>query len=75
MQPLPLQIPGFMELAVILLIFLILAVPVALLVGLVLVLRRRSEDSQSKGETIEELETRVSKLETKIEDRQRDVEE
>lgn len=72
MQPLPLQVPGFMELAVIVLIFLMLAVPVALLVGLVLVLRRRSEASRSNGETIEELETRVADLETKMEDLQRD---
>ena len=72
MQPLPLQVPGFMELAVILLIFLILAVPVALLVGLVLLLRRRSEGAQSEGETVEELETRVAALETKIEDLQND---
>lgn len=72
MQPLPLQVPGFMELAVILLIFLLLAVPVALLVGLVLLLRRRSERGQPEGETIEELESRVAALETKIEDLQDD---
>ncbi len=74
MQPLPLQVPGLVELGVIFLIFLILAVPVALLVGLIILLRRRSEGSQSEQETIDELETRVAELEAEIEDLEHDTE-
>lgn len=68
MQPLPLQVPGFTELAVIALIFIILALPVALLIGLILWLRGRSEDATSKQKTIEDLEEKVAELEGQIED-------
>lgn len=70
MNPLPLQVPGFTELAVIALIFLILALPVVLLVVLVLWLRSRSGGTQSKAETIEELETKVAELESQVEELQ-----
>lgn len=67
MQPLPLQVPGFMELAVIVLIFAILAVPVALLIGLVIWLRRRSESAEPTEDEIEELEAKVAELEAQVE--------
>lgn len=68
MQPLPLQVPGFMELAVIALIFIILALPVALIIGLIFWLRGRTDDATSKEATVEELEKQVAELEAQIED-------
>ena len=63
-------IPGGMELAVMLLVFLLFAAPVGLvLLGVVLLLRRRS-GSNELDERITELEAEVESLQDSIDDTQ-----
>lgn len=68
MQLLPLQVPGAMELFVILLIFVILAIPVLLVLGLLWYLRRRSDDRKAPSQRIRDLEARVAELESLLEE-------
>ena len=68
---LPLQVPGAMELAVIVLIFLKLGIPVVAFVALVWLCRRRSADEENDESTrVEELGSRVAELEGELESRQ-----
>ncbi len=66
MYPLPLQVPGGIELLVIGLIFVILAIPVALVVVLVVLFMRRSGDDSASEDRIAELEARVEDLESEL---------
>lgn len=67
MSPLPLQVPGGIELFIIGMIFVILAIPVALLVILIVLLRRRSKEDSGSEDRIDELEARVEELESELE--------
>ena len=61
MQPLPLQIPGGIELVVIFLIFFVLLIPVALVVGALYLYVRRKD-------RLAELESRVETLEAELDE-------
>jgi len=67
MYPAPLQIPGAIELAVILLIFLILAVPIVALVLAIRWYRGRPDTDDATEERIEELEAEVAELKSELE--------
>ena len=66
-MPLPLQIPGAIELAVILLIFLILLVPIVVLVLGIRWYRGRSDTDDATEERIDELEAEVAELKSELE--------